>query len=950
MLRQTNERAREVISIGAFRLFPSQRVLMKGDATIKLGGRAFDILLVLAERAGDVVGQKELIEKVWPGVFVEDVSLRVHVAALRKALEDGQGDTRYLVTVPGRGYSLVAPLSRTTIQDTSGSDRAMQSAYALPPLPARVVGRDEEVREICAQLMSARFVTIRGPGGVGKTTVALSVAHALLEDFDGAVCFVGLSPIGSPLLVAAAVTSAFRVPVETQDPLPGLIVHLSGKKVLLVLDGCEHVIAEAAAVAQRLYAAVPALYILATSREALRAEGEHIHPLPPLPSPPENGKLTAAEALAYPAAQLFVNRMASAGVHQDLSNEDARVVAAMCRKLGGMPLAIELAAGRVAVHGIHDTAALLNSQFALLWPGRRTAVPRHQTLNATLDWSYSLLTETERKVLRRLSVFAGSFTLETARQVAAGDVGADAVSDAVGGLFAKSLASNDMSGPVTRYRLLDTTRAYAAKKLEEAGERGFVRRFHALYFCELLRNGASDEVVPSGPTASAADLDDIRVALRWAFGPGGDPLLGADIAAYSAPLWLGMALFAEASDWMAKASATTIDTGGAPAPQELRLHIALATTELFRTGYSENSVAAWKRTLDRANALNALPAQILSYIALWAGEIRGAHYADALKTAEKCIALASGTLDPSPLIVGEWMLGHSMHHAGRFAEVRTHLEHYLGIETPAARLAMNRATGYDRRVDALSLLSNALWMLGLPDRARAMGEESVAEARSLGLALPFGIGMTWAALNAWLMERDIEVIERDAVELLEQSRAHAIDSDAGFALCIMGLCQARSGRFDEGEGLVSEGLRMLARAQLDVFTPLIMTHLAEAAIAAHRLGDASAWLTKRECADNNPDHWSTAEIFRVRGLFARAQGDDRAAEQHMQDGLALARKQGALSWELRLTMSLAGLWSNHRPKEALRALESVHARYTEGHGSADLTAAKSLIEELRARL
>jgi predicted ATPase/DNA-binding winged helix-turn-helix (wHTH) protein len=951
MLAEDNHELREVISVGSFQLDPTQRLLSKGDETIKLGARAFDLLLALADRPGEVVSNRELIASVWPGVFVEDVSLRVHIAALRKALEEDGVSATYLKNVPGRGYSLVAPVSRAARTDAPVEARPAQAKYALPPPLARMVGRDDEVRAIREQLLATRFVTVTGPGGVGKTTVALSLAHELLKEFDGAVCFVELSPLGAPDLVAATVTAAFRLPVDSQDPLPGLIAHLHGNKALLVLDSCEHVIAGAAAVAERLATEVPGLTILATSRESLRSEGEYIHRLPPLMSPPDDGKLTAAEALAYPAAQLFVNRIASAGVHQSLSNEDARIVGEMCRKLGGIALAIELAAGRVAAYGVRDTAALLDGQFSLLWPGRRTAPPRHQTLNATLDWSYNLLTESERTVLRRLAVFPGAFTLEAARQVAAEGIGEDEVSEAIAGLVAKSLASSDMSGPVTRYRLLDTTRAYAARKLEEAGERVSVRHSHALHFCELLRATAEDEIPPGGPEASAADLDDIRAALRWAFDTGGAPLLGADIAAYSAPLWLGMALFAEASDWMAKASATIIDTGGAPTPQELRLHIALATTELFRTGYSESSVAAWNRTLERANALNALPAQLLAYIALWGGEIRAARYVDALNTAEKCAALKDGTPDPRALIVGEWLLGHSKHHVGRFAEARVHLERYLAIETPATRLEMIKQTGYDRCVDGLSLLSNTLWMLGFPDQAKATAQRAVAEARALGLALPFGIGMTWALLHDWLTEQDRHVIEHDAVELLEQSRAHAIDSDAGFALCIMGLCEARHVRLGEGARLVTEGLRLLGRAQLEAFTALILTHKSEGALLAHRLKDAASWMAKLESTDKNRDHWCSAEIFRVRGLLAQAQGDEMEAEAQMRNAIALARRQGALSWELRATMSLSKLReAQNRTREALNMLAPVYARFSEGYGSADLVAAKSMIDELRARL
>src|SRR5580693_26847 len=331
-------RTQEVVSFGPFRLFSSERVLKKADETIKLGSRAFDILLVLAQHAGEVVGQRELIARVWPGMFVEEVSLRVQITALRKALDTGDGGERYLANVPGRGYCFVAPTSRDTVGLPTADDFP-EAHYPLPPLLARMVGRDEIVGEICHKLMTERFVTIVGPGGLGKTTVALSIAHTLLPEFFGAVCFVELSPVTDPRLLAPAVVSAFGLPVQSGDPIPGLAGHLRGKPVLLILDGSEHLISEAAALSERL----------------------------------------SAELLGFPAVKLFVQRATTSGGPINQADQDIRIAGNICRKLGGNALAIELAAGRVEAYGLQEVARLLDSEFALRWPGRRTAPPRHQT-------------------------------------------------------------------------------------------------------------------------------------------------------------------------------------------------------------------------------------------------------------------------------------------------------------------------------------------------------------------------------------------------------------------------------------------------------------------------------------------------------------------------------------------------------------------------------------------
>jgi predicted ATPase/DNA-binding winged helix-turn-helix (wHTH) protein len=939
--------ARSAISFGAFQLFPPERLLKRGDDIVRLGSRAFDILAALAERPGEIVGSRELIDKVWPDVFVEEASLRFHIAQLRKALGDGVQGGRYVLNVPGRGYSLVEPATRLVVEGPPEPDPVASSTYALPPSSEHMVGRDEIVRELGEKLRSERFVTIVGPGGVGKTTVALSIANALLRDFAGAVCFVELSSVGDASLLAALVTSALGVPVHAEDPLPELIAHLRGKKTLLVLDNCEHVIGKAAEVAERLFVELEHLSILATSREALQVGGEHIFRLPSLASPPEGKPLSAADALAYPAALLFANRMASAGASGALTDEDAAIIGGMCRQLAGLPLAIELTAGRAALLGARDTAALLDSLFALHWPGRRTAPPRQQTLSATLDWSYNLLSGPEQAVLRRLSVFSSSFTLDAAQNVAlADDTTGGVLLDAIGSLFAKSLLSNDRSEPVTRYRLLDTTRTYTSQKLEEAGERQPTRRRHALYYRELLRATFDDKVTSDMPTASPVDLGDIRSALQWAFGDGKDKLLGADIAAYSAPLWLGRALLAEGRAWMAKATEASVE--GATIEQQLRIQIAFASTELFTTGFAETTIAAWEKTLERATALNDVPAQLLAYLALWAGEIRGAQYVQALVTAERCAAVVRDSPDPGLQAMGEWMLGCSKHCTAVFGASRSHLERYLMLDTDAARLAMIQATGYDRLVDALGVLSNTLCIMGLPDQARAMGRRAVAEAQSMGFAIPIGVAMSCAILTTYLSEPDLDVLEHHAVELLEHATTHSIDGDAGFAFCLLGLSQAQREDFEAGARLVSKGLGMLASARMVTFSLLMLAHICEASLEAGRADEAAAWMERLRSENRNEDHWCSCEVLRVQGLLAQSQGDEGAAAELMLRSIALARRQDALSWELRSTMSLSRLWARQgRPEQALEALLATCGRYAEGFGSRDLIAARALIERLR---
>src|SRR6202050_918040 len=492
-----SSQSNDVVSFGPFSLFAAERLLKKADEPVPLGDRALDILIALAERAGEVVTHKELISRVWPDVTVEEGNLRFQMATLRKALGDRRDGARYVSNVAGRGYCFVAPITRSAVTRTVPITgiATTERIQNLPRRLTRMVGRDDTVRALAEQLQMWRFVSIVGPGGVGKTTVAISVAHTLIGGFHDAVFFVDLATLTDPQLVPTVVASALGLVLQTRDPLVGLLAFIGDRKILLVLDNCEHVISVAAALSERVVGEAPQAHILATSREALRVEGEYVHLLYSLDCPPEDAGLTAAEALRYPAAQLFMERAAASGHGAAPSDIDAPIVARICRRLDGVALALELAASHVGSLGIRGTAELLDNRFGLLWRGRRTALPRHETLNAMLDWSYRLVLEREELVLCRLSVFIGDFTLRAAGSIASETEIDDAeVIDAFVGLVARSLISSPAINESTCYRLLDTTRAYAAAKLAERGEAARIARRHAIFYSEFLEH---DEIIQS---------------------------------------------------------------------------------------------------------------------------------------------------------------------------------------------------------------------------------------------------------------------------------------------------------------------------------------------------------------------------------------------------------------------------------------------------------------------
>ena len=404
------------ILFGPFELNVAERSLRKADDVIPLGGRAFDILLALLDRPGEVVSKGDLIARVWPDVTVEEGSLRVHLSALRKALGERQFRNKYITNVQGRGYCFAAPVVHRVGEPDKGS--AFSKSSNLPPALNRMIGRDDAVLGIRARFRTERLIAVLGAGGIGKTTVALAVGHGAMADFSGAVFFVDLSAVKDRAQVVGAIASAIGIDLQVADPEGALFSYLRPRKALIVLDSCEHLIDETTEIIDCILQRAPDIYMLATSREALQTADERAFRLHPLDCPPEQPTQTAAQVISHAAVQLFVERVSARGSEFLLRDEEASIVAEICRKLDGIPLAIELAAGRAAIFGLKDTAARLGSRLDLLKFGRRTATPRHQTLRATLDWSHDHLSELERILLRRIAIFVGHFTPESALAVA----------------------------------------------------------------------------------------------------------------------------------------------------------------------------------------------------------------------------------------------------------------------------------------------------------------------------------------------------------------------------------------------------------------------------------------------------------------------------------------------------------------------------------------------------
>jgi predicted ATPase/DNA-binding winged helix-turn-helix (wHTH) protein len=939
---------RWVASFGPFRLYTAERLLEKAGEPLQLGGRALDILIALVERAGEVITRNELISRVWPDVIVEEANLRVHVAGLRKALGDGRDGARYIANVTGRGYCFVAPVIRSASQRSFPPVRPVV-IDRLPKLPARLtrmVGRDDTVRALSALLMTRRFLSIVGPGGMGKTTVAVSIAHALIDAFEGAVFFIDLGALTDPGLVPTAVASALGFMVPAQDPFLSLLAFLGERRVLLVLDNCEHVIDAAAALAEPVVSEAPHAHILATSREALRVEGEHVHLLYPLDGPLDDAGLTAAEALTFPAVQLFMERAAASGNRAELSDADAPIVARICRRLDGIALAIELAASRVSSHGIRGTAELLDNRFKLLWQGRRTALPRHQTLNAMLDWSYTLLQQRDKLVLCRLSVFVGVFTLKAALSVAGTAANDTDVADAVTSLVAKSLISTTAIGETTYYRLLDTTQAYAAGKLAELGEADNIANRHAIYYSNYLGH---DEVVQStfgehDLSGYAPHIGNVRAALEWAFSDHGDIAVGVELATWAAPLFVGLSLLDECRSWCEQALAGLDDTGRGTRG-EMILEEALALSSMFTKGNGDEVRAAIERALalaktfeDREHQLQLLAG--LNIFLTRIGDFRGA-----LSVAEQGFAVARAAKSTAGLVMADWMLGVSHHLVGNQAAAQRHCE---GGMANAVELGQN-FFGYDHHVRALVALARALWLRGFSERALRTAQQAIDEAERRDHPVSVCISLIYAA-PVFLWRGDLGRAADSIERLIAYAGRYSLAPYRAVGMALRGELAVYRDEAGAGLILLRDALEVLHAEQHNILATVFESALAEGLRKTGQFDEALITINGAIArAESCGGTFDMAELLRIKGqiLAAMPRSDQTSAADCLMQSLAVAREQSALAWELRSATALARLRSENGQRDQARdTLAPVYDRFTEGFETADLRTARRLIHDL----
>lgn len=922
-----------------FALFPAERRLLHGGVALRVGSRSLDILTALVARAGEIITKDELIAIVWPDTIVEDSALRVHISTLRKTLGDGENGLRLIANVPGRGYSFVAPVKGPVERAVSLAPSVGERARPrLPGMLTKIIGRDEVLDEISAAMSQRRLVSIVGPGGMGKTTVALAVARRLLSGLEQNIAFVDFAQLGDAALVPGAVATALGLPVRSGDVIEDIVTAIDGRHQLLLFDSCEHLVDVVAQMAEELLAAAPLLRILATSREALRAQGEWVHRLRPLDLPPETPGLCAAQALAFPAVQLFVERASSVLGGYELADAQAPLVAGICRRLDGIALAIELATGRLDGMSVAALARSLETGFETLTRGRRTALARHQTLRGAIDWSYGILSLAERTIFQRLSVFVGPFAAQDARVVVSCDeLAADQVEDVLLTLVAKSLVVADTKGGEARYRLLDTMRAYAAEQLQQSAYAQTLRRRHAGHIRDLLGSSRN-------PADLAGQIGNLRAAIDWAFGEQGDGAIGVALTVNAIPLWFHLSLVDECIGQVQSALAW-LEASPEPDPKaRMQLYAGLGFPQMRAIARFPSGVAAWRSALEIAEDISDADYQARALWALWTDRVNCGEAREAMSFASRFAELADTNPDAAdPLIarrIKAWsllMLGdlHGAHH-----DIAAMLARY----DPARRGEDVARFQYDQRGVARITLARTLWLTGHADQALSEVEDTLADMAATGHTLTLAHVLSDAACFVALWRGDLDLAERTVAALRLHTGLQALDVWHLYGDCFEGEIRIRRGDVSAGVRQLSAGIETLRAAGF------LCYHTAFSGVLAEGLrlkGDGDAALATVEealaiCVRTGGE-WCTPELMRIHADILTDLGRAEEAAPVYQRSLAQAASQGALAWELRT----ATAWARATLGDAATArLRSVLDRFGEGFATADVVAARAFLATL----
>ncbi len=526
---------------GIYQVFPDLRLLLRNGEKIDLSGKPFDIALMLIEANNSVVSKDDLLRSIWPNQIVEENNLQAHISAIRRALGP---DRSLLKTEFGNGYRLELPGEHSP----QPLPQHLSSQFQVPLTVTPLFGRLEELAVLDQMVAAGNLVTVTGIGGIGKTRLATELAHQSRNTFGDSIFFVELSSLTSAALVLPTVAAKVNADLTSLPSLEKSTANIQqSPRTLLILDGCEHLLDSVVEAVRLLLRRAPALTIIITSQEPLHIDGEQVLRLRPLDVPTDD-VISLERASQFASAQLLISRIRSIDHQFPLDDSNAHGLCRICRQLDGIPLALELAGSRVPLIGLEEVVSGLSDRFKLLTAGRRTAMPRHQTLRATLEWSYELLNSSEQQLLNRLGIFAGPFTLASVTTVASTiSSSTPSITDMISSLVAKSLVSRDTNSG-QRFYLFESMRAFALEKLVAAHELPTIADLHSQFFRSRLSSASTDwRNMPLNKWLAEYrdDLSDVRAALDASLAEIEDSATAAQLICDSLPFWMQLSLLDE---------------------------------------------------------------------------------------------------------------------------------------------------------------------------------------------------------------------------------------------------------------------------------------------------------------------------------------------------------------------------------------------------------------------
>ncbi|HWM71987.1 MAG TPA: winged helix-turn-helix domain-containing protein [Steroidobacteraceae bacterium] len=889
-------------SFGPFTLDVAERSLRSNEEPVELGPRAFDLLVTLISRAGRLISKNDLLDQVWAGRVVEENNLQVQMSALRKVLGPDA-----IETIPGRGYRFIMPVEQAS-QAARRVDEVPMAAKASPPqrpdlacVQQPLYGRALDLAAVVDEVREHNLVTLTGAGGIGKTRLAEVAASSLSAAFADGVVWVDLAPLASGAVVSSAVALAIGLePAEGTDVTDAVVEALQRQSLLLVLDNAEHLIDTVGLLAERIVQKSPHVRQLVTSQAPLRIPGERVYQLDSLDIPDPTASLE--KAVQFGAIALFAERARDLDRRFVLDAGNVAIVIEICRRLDGIPLALELAAARVRSLGLAAIAARIDQRFRLLVKAGCRGPSRQQTLHAAFDWSYELLGCDERKVFRRLGAFVGPFTLGAASLVVAEDsLDEWDVIDRLGILVDRSLVAVG-GGDQPHYRLSETARAYALEQLKSAAEQDPISRASRLY--------------EDGGDAAAARSGNQEAVVQ-----------------YSAGLEIARLLSVSAER----------------DARELAIYLKLGpAVQTTASPGSEQCEAIYNSAVELAGRVGTIRDRFLALWGYWHFLCMAGREREAVEHADSIVALASQSQDDGLVLEGCHASLTTQQLIGNPCSVVRHAERALELYDPVRHAGLRYVFGgHDPGICAASQASIALWLAGQPDRALSMAAHALRLAESAQHAYSEAVAYYYTAMTYWACGEEAEFV-RVSHALADVSERYSMDILLTEGRLLRGRASYESCSTNTGIAEMRDALsRIEATGELS-FLLFYSALLADALLATNELGEADSRLRRAFAATSGGQGFFLPEIHRLRGELYARRGNGAGAREELAYAMQLAREQGSVSLALRAAVSIVEQMIVSKETEPARKLIVAALEQIEGGSlTRDVRRAVMILESLR---